>query len=92
VVTTTPVASNTDKVYPFQVFVSVASSGLAVDSKAQAEQVRTVTTQRLLRRIGRLSPRELTSARTPCRGRHGDRSRKKRMTETLMNSPAGRLI
>jgi len=60
VVTIVPVTSNTDQVYPFQVLVSVANSGLAGDSKAQAEQVRSVATQRLLRRIGRLSPRELT--------------------------------
>jgi mRNA interferase MazF len=58
VVTVVPVTSATDKIYPFQVFVS-ANSGLAVDSKAQAEQVRSVTTQRLLRRIGRVSPSEL---------------------------------
>jgi len=60
VVTIVPVTSNTDKVYPFQVLVSAANSGLAVDSKAQAEQVRSVATQRLLRRIGRVSPSELT--------------------------------
>jgi mRNA interferase MazF len=60
VVTIVPVTSNTDKVYPFQVLVSAANSGLAVDSKAQAEQVRSVAMQRLLRRIGRVSPRELT--------------------------------
>jgi mRNA interferase MazF len=60
VVTIVPVTSNTDKVYPFQVLVSASNSGLAVDSKAQAEQVRSVATQRLLRRIGRVSPGELT--------------------------------
>jgi mRNA interferase MazF len=60
VVTVVPVTSNTDKVYPFQVLLSAAKGGLAVDSKAQAEQVRSVATQRLLRRIGRVSPAELT--------------------------------
>ncbi|BBX95079.1 type II toxin-antitoxin system PemK/MazF family toxin [Mycobacterium lacus] len=60
VVTVVPVTSNTEKVYPFQVLLSGANSGLAVDSKAQAEQVRSVATQRLLRRIGRVSPAELT--------------------------------
>jgi mRNA interferase MazF len=60
VVTIVPVTSNTDKVYPFQVLVSAANSGLAVDSKAQAEQIRSVATQRLVRRIGRVSPSELT--------------------------------
>lgn len=60
VITVVPVTSNTDKVYPFQVLLSAANSGLAVDSKAQAEQVRSVATQRLLRRIGRVSSAELT--------------------------------
>lgn len=60
VVTVVPVTRNTDKVHPFQVLLSAATSGLAVDSKAQAEQVRSVATQRLLRRIGQASPAELT--------------------------------
>lgn len=60
VITVVPVTSSTDKVYPFQVLLSAANSGLAVDSKAQAEQVRSVATQRLLRRIGCVSPAELT--------------------------------
>jgi len=60
VITVVPVTSNTDRVYPFQVLLSAVSSGLAVDSKGQAEQVRSVATQRLLRRIGRVSPAELS--------------------------------
>ena len=58
VVTVVPVSSGTDKVYPFQVLLS-AQSGLAVVSKAQAEQVRSISTQRLLHRMGRVSPAEL---------------------------------
>jgi mRNA interferase MazF len=57
-VTDVPVTSNTDKVYPFQVRLS-AQSGLGVDSKAQAEQIRSVSTERLLHRVGRVSPAEL---------------------------------
>ena len=60
VVTVVPVTSNADKVYPFQVLLSAATSGLAIESKAQAEQVRSVATQRLLRRIGRVSPAEMS--------------------------------
>ena len=60
VVTVVPLTSNTEKVYPFQVLLPATASGLAFDSKAQAEQVRSVATQRLLRRIGRVSPAELT--------------------------------
>jgi len=59
VVTVVPVTSNVAKVYPFQVFLSAATTGLAVDSKAQAEQIRSVAAQRLRRRIGRVSSEEL---------------------------------
>jgi mRNA interferase MazF len=59
VVTVVPVTSNTATVYPFQVLLTAATSGLAVDSKAQAEQIRSIATQRLRRRVGRASPREL---------------------------------
>jgi mRNA interferase MazF len=60
IVTVVPVTSNTDKIYPFQVLLSAASNGLAADSKAQAEQLRSIATQRLIRRIGRISDAELT--------------------------------
>jgi mRNA interferase MazF len=58
VVTVVPVTSNIDKIYPFQVLLS-AASGLTVESKAQAEQVRSIATQRLLRRVGRISSHEM---------------------------------
>lgn len=58
VVTVVPVTSNVATVYPFQVFLPAATTGLAVDSKAQAEQVRSVAAERLRRRIGRLSAAE----------------------------------
>ena len=61
VVTVVPISSNTVKIYPFQVLLSSATSGLAVDSKAQAEQIRSVAAQRLLQRLGRVSPDELTA-------------------------------
>lgn len=61
VITVVPVTSNIDKIYPFQVLLSAATSGLAVDSKAQGEQVRSVATQRLLRRLGQVSATELTN-------------------------------
>ncbi|MFV0426636.1 MAG: type II toxin-antitoxin system PemK/MazF family toxin, partial [Beutenbergiaceae bacterium] len=47
VVTVVPVTSNIRTVYPFQVFLPSAEVGLAVDSKAQAEQVRAVSVQRI---------------------------------------------
>ena len=67
IVTGVPVTSNTDKIYPFQVLLAAASSGLTVDSKAQAEQVRSVATQRLLRRVGRVSNADLAKLDTALR-------------------------
>lgn len=58
VVTIVPVTAHTDEVYPFQVSLSV-KSGLTVESKAHAEQVRSVAAQRLMNLIGQISPTEL---------------------------------
>jgi mRNA interferase MazF len=55
VVTVVPVTSNTERVYPFQVLLRAQDTGLAVDSKAQAEQVRSIAVERLGRRVGALS-------------------------------------
>jgi mRNA interferase MazF len=59
VVTVVPVTSNVTNVYPFQVLLPATTTGLTVDSKAQAEQIRSVATQRLQHRIGRVSADEL---------------------------------
>ena len=61
VVTVVPVTSNIDRIYAFQVSLSAATSGLAVESKAQAEQVRSIATQHLVRRIGQVSGAELAA-------------------------------
>ena len=53
-VTVVPVTSNTDTVYSFQVLLPAGLSGLKVDSKAQAEQVRSVAVERLGPVLGRL--------------------------------------
>lgn len=55
VVTIVPVTSNTDRVYPFQVLLPAEATGLAVDSKAQAEQVRSIAVERIGRRVGRMT-------------------------------------
>lgn len=47
VVTVVPVMSNTGRVFPFQVLLPREVIGLRVDSKAQAEQVRSVAYERL---------------------------------------------
>lgn len=54
VVTVVPITSNTANVYPFQVFLAASDSGLDHDSKAQAEQVRSVDVERIGARIGTL--------------------------------------
>ncbi|PXY25933.1 mRNA interferase MazF9 [Prauserella sp. PE36] len=56
VVTVVPVTSSTHRVYPFQVLLSAGEAGLERDSKAQAEQVRSIAVQRLGAKLGRLSP------------------------------------
>jgi mRNA interferase MazF len=56
VVTVVPVTSNTRRVYPFQVLLPAADTGLAVDSKAQAEQVRSVAIERVGGRVGVVPP------------------------------------
>lgn len=56
VVTVVPVTSNVSRVLPFQVLLPADDTGLRVDSKAQAEQVRSVDLARLSVRIGRTPP------------------------------------
>ena len=55
VVTVVPITSNIEKVYPFQVKLSRIGTGLGVDSKAQAEQIRSVSISRIGRRVGQLN-------------------------------------
>lgn len=47
VVTVVPVTSNIARIFPFQTLLPAASTGLRVDSKAQAEQVRSVSVERV---------------------------------------------
>ena len=55
VVTVVPVTSNTTRVFPFQVLLTAGETGLDVDSKAQAEQVRAVSVDRLGPALGSVS-------------------------------------
>jgi mRNA interferase MazF len=61
VITVVPVTASTERVYPFQVLLPAHETGLAVDSKAQAEQIRSVAVERIGPRIG-LLPAELLGA------------------------------
>lgn len=57
VVTIVPITSNTARVFPFQVFLPADETGIHRDSKAQAEQVRSVSVDRIGSAIGRLPTR-----------------------------------
>jgi mRNA interferase MazF len=54
VVTVVPVTSNIARVYPFQILLPAGQTGLPQDSKAQAEQVRSVAVERVGARVGQL--------------------------------------
>lgn len=56
VVTVVPVTSNIARVHPFQVLLPASATGLARDSKAQAEQVRSVAVERIGPTVGTLDP------------------------------------
>jgi len=60
VVTVVPVTSNITRVFPFQVLLPAEETGIKVDSKAQAEQVRSVSVERLGGVIGRLPTHLMT--------------------------------
>lgn len=54
VVTVVPITSHVERVYPFQVILTAPETGLAADSKAQAEQIRSIAVSRIGRRVGQL--------------------------------------
>ena len=60
VITVVPLTSNTARIYPFQVLLPARQTGLPRDSKAQAEQVRSVAVQRIGQRTGQLPASLLT--------------------------------
>jgi mRNA interferase MazF len=55
VLTVVPITSSVERVYPFQVLLPAGAGGLPQDSKAQAEQVRSIDAERIGRQLGRLS-------------------------------------
>lgn len=60
VVTIVPITSNVTQVFPFQVLLPAAETGLRVDSKAQAEQVRSVSVERMGHVLGRVPTHLMT--------------------------------
>ncbi|MEP6481559.1 MAG: type II toxin-antitoxin system PemK/MazF family toxin [Rhodoglobus sp.] len=55
VITVVPVTSNTDRIFPFQALLPAGATGLPQDSKAQAEQVRSIAVERLGALLGHAS-------------------------------------
>jgi mRNA interferase MazF len=56
VVTIVPITSNVERIYPFQVHLNAGPCGLSTDSKAQAEQVRSVSVERVGSVLGTVPP------------------------------------
>lgn len=56
VVTVVPVTSNVAHVFAFQTLLPAARTGLRIDSKAQAEQIRSVTVERIGPVLGHVPP------------------------------------
>lgn len=61
VLTVVPIMSNVERVYPFQVLIPAAASALERDSKAQAEQIRSVSVERIGETLGEMPPRLMTA-------------------------------
>lgn len=54
-ITVVPLSSNVRRVYPFQALLPTTSTGLDRNSKAQAEQVLSLDTERVLAILGHVS-------------------------------------
>ena len=55
VITIIPITSNIDRIFSFEVFIPKGEANLPKDSKAKADQIRTIDKARLAKRIGTLS-------------------------------------
>ncbi len=58
-ITVLPITSKTEKVYPFEVFLSKEETNLPKDSKVKCNQIRTVDKKRLANFVGSLSSERL---------------------------------
>jgi mRNA interferase MazF len=60
-VTVAPLSSDTNKVYPFEVYVSKKLTGLTENSKIMIIQLRSIDKKRLLNKIGNIEDKEITN-------------------------------
>lgn len=58
-ITVLPITSKTEKIYPFETFISKEESGLPKDSKIKSNQIRTIDKRRLVKLVGRVSDEKL---------------------------------
>jgi mRNA interferase MazF len=58
-ITVLPITSSTDRIYPFEVLVRPAESGLRNDSKIKANQIRTIDKQRIGRKLGEVTAEKM---------------------------------
>jgi len=58
-VTVAPLSSNTNKVYPFEVYAAKKSTGLKGNSKIMIIQLRSVDKKRLINKIGDIEDKEI---------------------------------
>ncbi len=57
IVTVVPLTSNVERIFPFEVLLDAAATGLGRNSKACAQQVRTISKMRLAdQRVGMVPP------------------------------------
>jgi len=63
-ITVVPLSTKVERVFPFQVLIPAGEGGLTRDSKALCEQIRTLSTKRLLQHLGSLPPERLEEIRT----------------------------
>lgn len=57
--TVIPITSNTERIYPFEVFIPSNKSGLSKNSKAKCNQIRTIDKKRLIKTLGSISYEKL---------------------------------
>ncbi|MEU9359719.1 type II toxin-antitoxin system PemK/MazF family toxin [Streptomyces sp. NPDC048301] len=67
VITVVPLTSNTARVLTFQALLRSAESGLPKDSKVQCEQIRAVSPDRVLRRVGSVPRQRMNDIDTALR-------------------------
>jgi len=58
-VTIVPITSTTEKIYPFEVFLLKGEGNLTSDSKAKANQIRTIDKLRLRKLFGKINEETL---------------------------------